>query len=44
MANYGVGQRNEPEPAGLGIFGGKGLRIVASQDYKQGDEVGIVNR
>ena len=39
MANYGVDQSNEPEPAGFGIFGGKGLRIVANKDYKEGEEV-----
>lgn len=42
MANHGAAaQGNEPEAAGLGIFGGKGLRVVADRDYKAGEEVRI---
>jgi hypothetical protein len=42
MANHGaVAQGNEPESAGLGIFGGKGLRVVADRDYAAGEEVTI---
>lgn len=42
MANHGsAAQGNEPEAAGLGIFGGKGLRVVADRDYAAGEEVRI---
>ncbi len=39
MANCGDGCVNEPEVGGLGIFGGKGLKVVADRDYQKGQEV-----
>ena len=41
MANRGETSRNEPDVAGLGIFGGKGLRVLADRDYSAGQEVGV---
>jgi hypothetical protein len=31
--------RNEPTITGLGIFGGKGVQVVADRDYEAGQEV-----
>jgi len=41
MANRGEGCQNEPEVGGLGIFGGKGLKVVADRDTKKGQEIVI---
>lgn len=42
MANHGSAEQgNEVEVGGLGIFGGKGLRVVADRDYSAGEEVRI---
>jgi hypothetical protein len=39
FANHGLGQKNEPQSAGLGIFGGKGISVVADRDIDRGEEV-----
>ncbi|GAB5029968.1 ribulose-bisphosphate carboxylase oxygenase large subunit n-chloroplastic-like [Nannochloropsis oceanica] len=41
MANRGEGCQNEPEVGGLGIFGGKGLKIAADRDTNKGQEIVI---
>jgi hypothetical protein len=40
MGNRGENRYNEAGSTGMGIFGGKGIRVAADRDYKEGDEVG----
>lgn len=41
MANRGEGCTNEPQIGGLGIFGGKGLKVIADRDTDKGQEIVI---